>query len=130
MDWASLILRIGLGIMFMAHGLQKVFGVFGGPGIKGFSQMLSGLGFVPAVFWANLAAYVELLGGLCLVVGLLVRSSAVLLFILILVATYKVHFTKGFFLSAGGFEYTFIIATVLIALFFLGAGKFSISNKF
>jgi len=130
MDWASLILRIGLGVMFMAHGLQKVFGLFGGPGIKDFSQMLSGLGFVPAVFWANVAAYVELLGGLCLVLGFLVRSSAVLLFILILVATYKVHFTKGFFLSAGGFEYTFIISCALIALLLLGSGKFSISNRF
>lgn len=129
MNWASLILRIGLGIMFMAHGLQKAFGAFSGPGIKGFSQMLSGLGFVPAVFWAYVATYVELLAGLCLILGLLVRSSAVLLLILMSVAIYKVHLANGFFMPSG-FEYVFIIACALIALFFLGAGKFSISNKF
>lgn len=127
---ASLVLRIGLGVMFSAHGMQKVFGLFGGPGIKGFSQMLSGLGFAPALFWAYLAAYTELLGGLFLIIGLLTRASSGLLLILIVVAAVKVHLGKGFFLSAGGFEYIFIIASGLIALIFLGAGKFGISSKF
>ena len=46
-EWASLPLRIGLGIVFVAHGLQKTFGLFGGPGIDGFMAMLSGFGIVP-----------------------------------------------------------------------------------
>lgn len=129
-NWASLVLRIGLGIMFMAHGLQKTFGLFGGPGPKGFSEMLSGLGFAPAIFWAYLAAYVELIGGLCLILGFLVRTSASLLLILIVVATLKVHLTKGFFLSSGGFEYNFIIISICIALMLMGPGKYGINSKF
>lgn len=127
---AILVLRLGLGSMFMAHGMQKAFGLFGGPGIKGFSEMLAVLGFGPANFWAYLAAYTELIAGLCLIIGLLPRIAAASLLILILVAIAKVHLAKGFFLANGGFEYAFIIASVCMALILLGAGKFAISNKF
>jgi len=126
LDWGILVLRLGIGVMFSAHGLQKVFGFFGGPGINGFSQMLSSLGFVPAAPWAYLAAYTKLFGGIFLILGLFTRSSAALLFVLIATAAVKVHLGKGFFLSNGGFEYTFVIATACIALMLCGSGKFSI----
>jgi putative oxidoreductase len=129
-DWASLILRVCLGLMFMAHGSQKAFGLFSGPGMEGFSKMLSGLGFAPALFWAYLGAYTELCGGLCLILGLFVRSAASLLLIFIIVAAVKVHIRKGFFLASGGFEYTFIIASICLALALLGGGKFSLTQKF
>jgi putative oxidoreductase len=127
-DIAILILRAGLGVMFAAHGLQKAFGLFGGPGIKGFSEMLSGLGFVPALVWAYIAAYTELLCGIFLVIGFLTRGSAAALLILIIVAIWKVHFNKGFFLAQGGFEYAFIIAVVCLAIIFMGPGNFSITR--
>lgn len=130
LTWVSLFLRMGLGLIFVAHGTQKVFGSFGGPGIKGFSQMLSGLGFVPAVFWAYLAAYVELLGGICLILGLYTRIAASLIFILITVATITVHLSKGFFLSAGGYEYNLLILCACIALIIAGGGEMSITKKF
>ena len=130
MDLASLILRLGLGMMFTAHGIQKVFGIFGGPGIDGFSGMLSKLGFAPALFWAYLAAYLEFVGGIFLILGIYVRSTALALLIFITVAAVKVHLPKGFFLSAGGFEYTFIIFSVCLALIILGGGKFATTNKF
>jgi putative oxidoreductase len=129
-DLVSLVLRVFLGVMFMGHGLQKAFGLFGGPGVKGFSEMLSGMGFAPAIFWAYLAAYTELIGGLCLILGLFTRISAAWLLIFILIAALKVHISKGFFLSQGGFEYTFIIAGVCIALILLGTGKFGITPNF
>jgi putative oxidoreductase len=125
LDWGILILRLGIGIMFAAHGLQKAFGFFGGPGIKGFSQMLSGLGFAPSIYWAYLAAYTETLGGLFLIMGLYTQSSAAMLLILIITAAIKVHLGKGFFLSNGGFEYTFVIAAACLSLILLGPGKFS-----
>jgi putative oxidoreductase len=125
-DIAILILRLALGYMFAAHGLQKAFGLFGGPGIGGFSEMLSGLGFKPSLFWAYLAAYAELVGGILLAVGFLTRGAASVLLVLILVAAFKVHLSKGFFLSQGGFEYTFIIFSVCLALILLGPGKFTI----
>jgi len=115
--------------MFAAHGLQKAFGLFNGPGIGGFSEMLSGLGFKPAIFWAYLAAYAELVGGILVGLGLFTRGAASLLLILIIVAGVKVHLNNGFFLSKGGVEYAFIIASICIALIITGGGKFSISDK-
>lgn len=129
LNWGILVLRLALGIMFMAHGLQKSFGVFAGPGIKAFSGMLSGLGFAPAIFWAYVAAYTELLGGLLLIMGIQVKTASALLLILIVTAAVKVHSGKGFFLSNGGFEYTFIIAAICLALILLGPGKFIIFKK-
>ena len=129
-DLALLILRLGLGAIFTAHGLQKAFGMFSRPGVEGFSGMLSGLGFSPALFWAYVAAYTELICGLLLIIGLFTRPAAALLLVLILVAIYKVHLSKGLFLSNGGFEYTLLIACVCIALIILGAGKFGITDRF
>lgn len=129
-DLAILILRVSLGVMFAAHGLQKVFGLFGGPGVKGFSEILSGLGFSYSLVWAYIAAYTELIAGTFLVLGLFTRGAAFLLLILIVVAGIKVHKGKGFFLSQGGFEYVFVIASICISLILLGPGRFSCLNKF
>ena len=129
LDWGILVLRLALGIMFIAHGLQMAFGLFGGSGIKAFSGMLSGLGFVPAMFWAYIGAYTVLIGGLLIIVGVQTRLAAILLLIFILTAGIRVHLGKGFFLSNGGFEYTFIIAAICLALILLGPGKFNIFSK-
>jgi putative oxidoreductase len=126
LDWGILILRSGIGIMFVAHGLQMAFGLFGGPGIGGFSKMLSGLGFVPAVFWSSIAAYTVLFGGLFLILGIQTRGAAALLLIFIFTAAVKVHLGKGFFLANGGYEYTFVIAAACLALILLGPGKFNV----
>ncbi|KPK97957.1 MAG: hypothetical protein AMJ95_06485 [Omnitrophica WOR_2 bacterium SM23_72] len=129
-DLASLILRVGLGVMFMAHGLQKAFGLFGGVGMEEFSKRVAGLGFSPAAFWAYVAAYVELLGGLALITGLSTRISSLLLLILMAVAVVKVHLTRGFFISNGGFEYNFIIFCVCLTLLLIGTGKYGLNKKF
>jgi putative oxidoreductase len=129
-DLAILVLRLALGIMFAAHGMQVAFGSFGGPGIKGFSEMLSGMGFGPAIFWAYLAAYTELIGGLCLILGLATRFAALSLLIFMVVAVIKVHLAKGFFIMNGGYEYNFIIIAICLALILAGPGKIAISNKF
>ncbi|MFA4992694.1 MAG: DoxX family protein [Candidatus Omnitrophota bacterium] len=129
LNWGILVLRLALGIMFMAHGLQMAFGLFGGPGVKGFSQMLSGLGFVPAILWAYVAAYTVLLGGLLVIIGVQTRLVSTMLLIFILTAAITVHLTKGFFLSNGGYEYNFIIAAICLALILLGPGKFILFKK-
>ncbi|MFA5157387.1 MAG: DoxX family protein [Candidatus Omnitrophota bacterium] len=129
-DLAVLVLRLGLGVMFAAHGLQKAFGMFGGPGISGFSGFLSQLGFPAPLVWAYVAAYTELIGGLLLVLGISVRVSASFLLVLIAVATYKVHLSKGFFMQSGGIEYNLIIACACMALILIGPGKLSLFNKF
>jgi len=128
--WASIPLRVGLGIMFAGHGLQKVFGLFGGPGINGFAQGLSKLGFTPPFFWAYAAGLTELLGGICLLLGLGTRIASVFLFILMTVAIATVHIKNGFFAMNNGFEYPFIIACICIALLILGSGRWSLNTKF
>ena len=130
MDWASLVLRVGLGIMFFAHGLQMAFGKLGGPGVQGFSKMLSDLGMAPALVWAYVAAYSVLIGGAFLILGILTRISCVVLIIFMGVAILKVHIVKGFFMMNGGYEYNFVVIFALLALVLLGAGKFSVVNKF
>ncbi len=130
LDWGILILRLGLGIMFFAHGLQLAFGRFGGPGVSGFAKMLSGLAFPAPLFWAFLAAYTTLIGGLFLILGIFTRLAAASLLIFILVAAFKVHLAKGFFMQSGGFEYNFIIACVCVTLIILGPGGFSLIKKF
>jgi putative oxidoreductase len=120
-----LILRLGIGVMFLAHGKQKIFG-----GMEGFSGMIKELGFTPVLFWASLAGYTELIGGILLILGVAPRISAGMLFILIVVAALKVHLAKGFFLSSGGFEYTFVIACACLAIILSGAGKIALFNKF
>jgi putative oxidoreductase len=130
MAWAILPIRLALGAIFIGHGAQKVFGVWGGSGIQGFSQMLAGLGFSPVSFWAYLEAYVELLGGICLLLGAFSRTAATLVFILIVVAIYKVHFKNGFFLAQGGYEYNLLILAACLAVMIAGGGALALTKKF
>ena len=128
-EWAMVPLRAGLGIMFLAHGLQKAFGLFGGPGIEGVTKMVESLGFSPPVLWAYALAYTELLGGLFLVIGLYTRiSSAALLFVMIMAAV-KVQLAHGFFLATGGVEYVFVVMAVCVSLIMGGGGRLCITKK-
>lgn len=126
---AILILRIAIGVIFLAHGMQKLFGLFGGSGISGFAGMLNSLGFASPLFWARVAATAEGLGGLFLLLGIFPRMGAGLIAIVMLVAIVKVHGAKGFFMMQGGFEYQFLILMTCITLMLTGAGKFSLFNK-
>lgn len=128
-SYAVLPLRFGLGVIFLYHGLQKVFGLFGGSGIEGFSMMLSGLGFSSAQLLATLVAYIELFGGIFLLLGVLVRLSALSLLVVMIVALLKVHLQKGFSLMSGGYEYNFLIILSCISLIISGADKLSLANK-
>ena len=133
-SWSLLIVRVVLGVIFFAHGAQKVFGWFGGPGLRGligyFKQALG----VPAPL-AVLAAFTELLGGLGMVVGLLVRPAAVGLIIVMLVAIAKVHRPHGFFLNwsltpgkGHGFEMNLALIGMALAVLVGGAGAVSIDR--
>lgn len=129
-DLASLVLRLGIGIMFFAHGLQIALAKFNGPGVQGFAKMLSGMGFAPPLVWSYLAGYSTLIGGLCLITGFATRIATIPLFIFMFVAIVKVHLSKGFFLVNGGYEYPFVILCALIAIMFLGTGKYGITKNF
>jgi len=128
-ELASLPLRLGAGIIFLAHGLQKAYGLFGGPGIVNFSKMIAAMRISPAIVFAYLAAYTELIGGIFLIIGFCTRLSAALLSLVMLVAIIGVHLSKGLFASQGGFEYPLVLLCVCISLLISGAGKYSITKK-
>ncbi|MCO5385151.1 MULTISPECIES: DoxX family protein [Desulfosporosinus] len=121
-----LILRLALGIIFFAHGAQKLLGWFGGYGWAGtigfFSQTLN----IPPSL-AGLTISIEFLGGIAIILGLLTRPAAFGLAIISLVAMLKVHWVNGFFLEGAKHGIEFIFALFMIALFLVieGAGPIS-----
>lgn len=123
--WAPLVLRLALGIIFIAHGSQKVFGAFGGPGIKPVIGMVESLGFQPAWLWGWAAALAEFLGGMGILVGLLTRYAAAAVAVNMLVAVSKVHLSNGFF-APKGFEFPMALLAMAIALALSGAGRISL----
>lgn len=121
LDWTLLSLRLALGLIFIIHGSQKLFG-FGYAGVAGFLTSL-GVPF-PGVF-AVIVTWVEFGGGILILLGLLTRLAAFFILINMLVAFFRVHLAHGFFLPQG-FEYVLLILAVTLAQLFAGAGKFSI----
>ncbi|MDO8589553.1 MAG: DoxX family protein [Armatimonadota bacterium] len=126
--WAPLPLRIVVGIIFVAHGSQKLFGWFGGHGFSAVVQMVGSLGFVPATFWAVLVVFAEFGGGILLILGLFTRFAAVMILINMIVAVTMVHWKMGGFFLPGGIEYALSLAAAALSLVFSGAGKLSIDK--
>ena len=128
-DASIFILRVVVGAIFLIHGMQKLFGVFGGGGIEGTTQMVSNMGFTPVVLWTWALLIAEFLGGLFLILGVLPRLSALSIAIVMLVAIIKIHGPKGFFAMQGGFEYQMLILASCISIILTGGGRFSLFNK-
>jgi putative oxidoreductase len=126
-----LIVRVVLGVIFFAHGAQKVFGWFGGPGLRGAIAYFRGALGVPAPLTV-LDAFTECFGGLAMIVGLLVRPAAVGLVLVMLVAIAKVHWANGFFINwslepgkGHGFEMNLALIGMALAVLVGGAGALS-----
>ena len=124
----SLILRVGTGIIFIPHGAQKLFGWWGGYGLQGTGEFFGSIGLEPGVLMAFLAGAAEFFGGFALVLGLLTRPAAAVLAFTMVVAIFAVHFSSGFFLSNGGYEYGFALLVTSLALLFSGAGAVSVDR--
>lgn len=125
---SNLILRIPAGIIFTAHGAQKLFGVFGGYGLEGTGQWMASIGIEPGYLMALMAGSAEFFGGIALLIGLLTRPASAVLAITMLVALVAVHLQNGLFMSNGGYEFTLSLLAISVALTFSGAGKFSIDR--
>lgn len=125
----ALALRIPVGIIFAAHGAQKLFGWFGGYGLEGTGQFFASVGLNPGYLLALLAGLAEFFGGLALVAGLLVRPAAAALAFAMLVAIFAVHGGKGFFAASGGYEFALALFAASLSLLFSGAGRFSVDRR-
>jgi putative oxidoreductase len=130
------ILRLAVGAVFVAHGAQKLFGVWGGGGPNGTAAFFGQIGLVPAYPLALLAGVAELIGGLMLIMGAYTFVAASALLTVMAVAVWKVHLPHGFFINWGmvadrghGYEFNLVLVAALVALMLTGAGGFSIDRR-
>ncbi len=125
-DLGLLALRLVLGAVFLAHGAQKAFGAFGGPGFGGAAGFIGSMGFRPARFWTALAVGGELAAGFLFLLGLLTPLAGLLVLATMAVAIAKVHGPKGFFVQDGGYEYNLVLIVTALAVAAIGPGRFSL----
>ena len=123
-----LILRLILGLIVAAHGAQKLFGWFNGPGLDGFAAGLERLGVRPGWPWALIAGLVEFGGGLLVAAGLLTPVAALFVAGDLLVAIITVHIAKGFWNTDGGFEFPLAVIGGMVALSLVGPGRLAIDT--
>jgi putative oxidoreductase len=122
-------LRIIVGIIFMAHGSQKLFGLFGGYGLEGTGQYMESLGLTPGYLMALMSGSAEFFGGLALVIGLLARPAAVVLIVMLVIAILSVHIHNGLFMANNGYEFALALLGGAIAVLFEGAGRLSLDRS-
>jgi putative oxidoreductase len=128
-DIALLLLRVTVGGTLAAHGAQKLFGWFGGSGLRGTAAGFEKLGYRPGPPMAFLGGLGEAGGGTLLALGLLTPLAAAAGIGVMLNAVVSVHLSKGFWNTKGGFEFPLTIATVFAAIGFSGPGRFSVDRS-
>lgn len=126
--YSALALRIPVGIIFMAHGAQKLFGWFGGYGLEGTGQWMTSIGLGPGVLMAFLAGSAEFFGGLFILLGLLTRPASIALAFTMLVAIFSVHFENGLFMSNNGYEFGLALMAASVSLALSGSGRAAVDQ--
>ena len=130
------VLRLVVGATFIAHGAQKLFGVWGGSGLQGTAASFDSLGLSPGYPLAIAVALTESIGGLLLMGGALTPYAAAALIVTMLGAIWNVHLANGFFINwaltpgrGHGIEYNLLLIAALTCLIFTGPGAFSIDDR-
>lgn len=124
--WSTLPLRLAIGVVFIAHGSQKVFGTFGGPGLSKWMTLtrLAPFPLRPASLWLAADALGELIGGLLILLGLFTRLGAFIICCAMLTATIGIHWPH-FFITSNGFEYPLTLIGITVSLLITGGGNAS-----
>jgi putative oxidoreductase len=125
-----LALRLVVGLGFAAHGAQKLFGSFGGHGIKGTAAFFEQIGLRPGKQHALAAGSAEFFGGLLIAAGLFTPFAAAALIGVMTAAVITAHLPKGFFNANGGYEYNLTLVAAVFALAGVGAGAWSLDQAF
>lgn len=126
-DAGLLAIRSMVGIVFLYHGSQKLFGWFAGPGIHGFAGFLSSQGMPLPTLNAYLAGSAEFFGGLLLLTGILARLASIPVAFSMLVAVLLVH-RSAFSAQNGGMEYPLTLAVVVAGLGLIGPGRLTLGH--
>jgi putative oxidoreductase len=127
-DLAVLFLGVAVGLTFAAHGAQKAFGWWGGPGMTGWQGAMEHMGFRPARLFALVSMGAELIGGLFLAVGFLTPFAAAVLVAQTIVIIFHVHLPKGFWSAKGGIEFALQLGVGALVLGLLGRGALSLDG--
>jgi putative oxidoreductase len=127
MSFGLLLLRGVVGLVFFAHGAQKLFGWWGGPGLGGTREMLRSIGFRRPEAMAPLVALCET-SGILLALGFLTPVAALLLTAAMVVAIGSVHWRKGFWNMGQGYEFNLVLVAVAVSIAATGPGRYSIDH--
>ena len=130
MNIAVLILRLVVGLTLTGHGVQKLFGWFGGPGLTRLRQGFEKQGYKPVWLWISLAILGEVGGGISVALGFLTPLGAAGIFGAMFMAMFKSHWKNGFWLQKGGYEYTLILLVVSITIGLIGPGSYALDALF
>jgi putative oxidoreductase len=121
------LVRAATGLFFLPHGMQKLFGAWGGD-IARTAEGFAKQGLSPALFWAYYIGVLEFFGGLCLIVGLVTRPVAALFAGFMFVAAFHVHMPTGWFWTGRGLELPFYLLLISLAILIRGGGPLSIDR--
>lgn len=126
MDAGLLLARLAIGTLMAAHGSQKLFGWFGGYGLKGTAGFFETIGFRPGRLFAFAAGATEVASGLMLALGLLEPVGAALMLSVMIVAAGSVHWRNGLFATSNGIEVPLLYGIAAAALALTGPGLYSL----
>src|SRR5699024_1651830 len=124
-SFGLLIIRLVLGVTFIGHGAQKLFGWFGGGGVKGTGQFFESIRIKPGHAMAILAGLSEFGGCLLFALGMVRPLAALLIIGSMLMAIIKVHAANGFWSSYGGLEFDLVFMAAALGIALVGAGDYS-----
>lgn len=127
-EYALTIVRLIPGMVFTLHGAQKVFGIFGGPGLHGYTQWAGTLGV--SVPMGYMSALCEFVGGVMLLTGFAAEIGALMTMGMMFGAIYLVHWPHGFFIQNNGFEYALNLILLDVAVILGGPGYFYLWDPF
>jgi putative oxidoreductase len=126
MDIGLLIIRVVIGVLFVGHGAQKLFGWFGGYGLNGTGGWFDSIGMKPGVTMALFAGLAELTGGILFALGLLTPVAGLLIAGTMAMAILKVHGPNGLWSTSNGYEYNLTLLAVAIGIALIGPGHYSL----
>jgi putative oxidoreductase len=130
MELGLLVIRIVVGLVFMGHGAQKLFGMFGGYGLEGTGGFFESLGLKPGRLNAFMAGAAEFAGGVLFALGLLTPLAGAMLIGTMTVAIITVHWTKGMWSTEGGYEYNLVLMAAAFGVVATGPGNWSLDHAF
>ncbi|MGC2200340.1 MAG: DoxX family protein [Stellaceae bacterium] len=122
------LVRVATGFFFLPHGMQKLFGFWGGDIVRtaeGFAKQ----GLNPSLFWAYYIGCLEFFGGILLIIGLLTRPVAALFVGFMFVAAFHVTIQRGWFWTAGGMEVPLCLLLICLAILIRGGGPLSVDSS-